>query len=66
MSILDKLDEIGEYEPTVPEVPVEEEKINKDYLNEQLLNVGILFIIAVGVMVLTIKDKKKLRSKITR
>lgn len=66
MSILDKLDEIGEYEQTVPEIPVEEETINKDYLKEQIINVGILFIIAIGVMVLTIRDKKKLRSKITR
>ena len=65
ISILDRLDEIGEYEPTPIEVPTDE-TIDNDYLNKQLLNVSILGLIAIIVIVITIKDKKKLREKFTR
>ena len=65
ISILDRLDEIGDYEPTKIETPVEE-TVDNNYLNEQLIKVGILLVIAIIVFVITIKDKKKLRSKITR
>ena len=66
ISILDRLDEIGEYTPTQPEIPEESTSIDYKYLNEQVIKVGALFIIAIIVMIFTIKDKKKLRSKITR
>ena len=65
MSIIDKLDEIGEYTPTEPELPVEE-TIDNDYINEQVLKVSILFIISLIIIILTIKDKNKLREKIIR
>ena len=66
ISILDRLDEIGEYTPTQPEVPEEPTTIDYKYLNEQVVKVGALFLIAIIVIIITIKDKKKLRSKITR
>ena len=66
ISILDRLDEIGDYEPTQPDTNITEDKIDYKYLNNQITIVGILFIIAIIVIIITVKDKKKLRSKITR
>lgn len=65
LSILDRLDEIGEYTPTKPETP-QEQTIDYDYLKKQILIVGLLFVIAIIVTLITIKDKKKLREKVTR
>ena len=64
MSILDILDEIGDYTPVEQEVaePVVDEVIYAD----ELKKVIILLLIAIIVFVYTIKDKKKLREKITR
>ena len=64
ISILDRLDEIGDYTPTTETTP--EVEVDNDYLNEQGLIVLSLFIIAVIITIYTIKDKKKLKDKIMR
>ena len=65
MSIIDKLDEIEEYTPIPIEIP-KEEIIDNEYLNKQIIIVGVLFIIAILLIIITIKDKKRLTEKLTR
>ena len=64
MSILDRLDEIENYQPETAEV--EEVIIDKNVLNNERNKIAVLSLIALFILIYTIKDKKKLRSKITR
>ena len=64
MSILDKLDEIGEYTPT--EVVEEETPVDNSFIKKELIIEGLLLFISIILIIITIKDKKKLKEKVTR